>query len=223
MARSRRLRNFGARLCRNDGHRVAPGARGRKHGARGTKQGVGKQRSEDRGRRAEVRRRSAPRSLLQAPGSQLTSLLLALCSLLFAWLVLVEIGVEAWYRMHERTTIATPAWSARWPEDAPGYREIKTDERVRELLRFDSAHEAVWRSPNLAETHYMFFFRWNAGSGTILRARAHRPDICLPSAGWKQLGPDRVESFPISDGHSLAFRRFTFGHIESKEAPVRAQ
>ena len=141
---------------------------------------------------------------------------------LFIWLVLVEIGVEAWYRMHERTAIATPAWSVRWPEDAPGYREIKTDERVRELLRFDSAHEALWRSPNLAETNYMFFFRWNPGSGTILRARAHRPDICLPSAGWKQLGTDRVESFRISPGRSLAFRCFTFGHIESKETPVRA-
>jgi hypothetical protein len=124
--------------------------------------------------------------------------------------------------MHERTTIATPAWSVRWPEDAPGYREIKTDERVRELLRFDSAHEALWRSPNLAETNYMFFFRWNPGSGTILRARAHRPDICLPSAGWKQLGTDRVESFRISPGRSLEFRCFTFGHIESKETPVRA-
>ena len=124
--------------------------------------------------------------------------------------------------MHERTTIPTAAWSVRWPEDAPGYHEIKTDERVRELLRFDSAHEALWRSPNLAETNYMFFFRWNAGSGTILRARAHRPDICLPSAGWKQLGTDRIESFRISPGHTLAFRRFTFGHIESQGTPVRA-
>jgi len=200
---------------------------GRRAGS--TEQGARSKESESRGQRTEVGgQRSegaalrAPRSLLQAPGSQLNSLLLAPCSLLFIWLVLVEIGVEAWYRMHERTTIATPAWSARWPEDAPGYREIKTDERVRELLRFDSAHEAVWRSPNLAETNYMFFFRWNPGSGTILRARAHRPDICLPSAGWKQLGTDRVESFRISPGRSLAFRHFTFGHIESKETPVRA-
>ena len=190
------------------------------------------QRSEARGRRPDLVGRALPpaepvdagkrerlpyNSALPAPRS-----LLRTGVLLFIWLVAVEIGVEAWYRMHERGTIATPAWSVRWPEDAPGYRQIKTDERVRELLRFDSAHEAVWRSPNLAETNYMFFFRWNAGSATILRARAHRPDICLPSAGWKQLGPDRVESFRISPGRSLAFRRFTFGHIESKETPVRA-
>jgi len=187
-------------------------------------------RSEVRDQRSEIRSQrsdgDASSARLQAPRSPLTSLLDAPRSMLFLflfiWLVLVEIGVEAWYRMHERGAIATPAWSVRWPEDAPGYQEIKTDERVRELLRFDSAHEALWRSPHLAETNYMFFFRWNAGSGTILRARAHRPDICLPSAGWKQLGPDRVESFPISPGRSLAFRRFTFGHIESKETPVRA-
>ena len=88
--------------------------------------------------------------------------------------------------MHERTAIATPAWSVRWPEDAPGYREIKTDERVRELLRFDSAHEALWRSPNLAETNYMFFFRWNPMSlQSAIHARMHRPEACLPAAGFR--------------------------------------
>src|SRR4029077_8977976 len=106
---------------------------------RGQKSEVGGQRSEVGGQRSEG-------AALRAPRSQLNSLLHAPRSMLFLflfiWFVLVEIGVEAWYRMHERTTIATPAWSVRWPEDAPGYREIKTDERVRELLRFDSAHEA---------------------------------------------------------------------------------
>jgi exosortase len=150
-----------------------------------------------------------------------SSALFALCSLLLlAWLVAVEIGVEAWYRMHERDAMATPAWSVRWPQNANGYREIKTDERVRELLRYDSAHEAIWHSGNLQ--NYMFFFRWNAGSGTILRARAHRPDVCLPSAGWKELGPARLETFPTGPGHSLSFRRFTFGKIENGELPVRA-
>jgi len=197
-------------------------------GARSREQGD--QRSEIRSQRSDPVGRALPAAEPVDAGkrerlpynSHLPASSSKLLLFLFIWLVLVEIGVEAWYRMHERNLIATPAWSVRWPEDAPSYREIKTDERVRELLRFDSAHEALWRSPNLAETNYMFFFRWNAGSGTILRARAHRPDICLPSAGWKQLGTDRVESFRISRGRSLAFRRFTFGHIESKEMPVRA-
>jgi len=160
-------------------------------------------------------------SILQAKRLATPTILLSTFSLvLLLWLVAVEICVEAWYRMHERDAVATPAWSVRWPQSANGYREIKTDERVREILRYDSAREALWRSGNCQ--NYMFFFRWNAGSGTILRARAHRPDVCLPSAGWKELGPARLETFPTGPGHSLSFRRFTFGKIESGETPVRA-
>jgi hypothetical protein len=56
----------------------------------------------------------------------------------------------------------------------------------------------------------MFFMRWNPGSGTILRARAHRPDICLPAAGWVQVGPDQIRNFEITSGRSLPFHRFEF-------------
>lgn len=130
--------------------------------------------------------------------------------LLFIWFGAVEAGAEGWYRWHERDATATPSFSVRWPQDAPSYREIKIDERVRELLRFSSGREAVWKSANTQDS--LFFFRWNAGSGTILRARAHRPDICLPSAGWRQLGSDRVQSFPVDENLSLPFRVFTFAN-----------
>jgi exosortase len=141
---------------------------------------------------------------------------------LFIWLVAVEVGVEGWYRFHERNAAASPAWSVRWPTAAPAYRELKTDERVRELLRYNSAREAVWRTTDAGEINYMFFFRWNPGAATILRARAHRPDVCLPSAGWTQIGRDRVQSFPISGERSLPFRCFTFAKAEPKEGAVRA-
>lgn len=130
--------------------------------------------------------------------------------LLFFWFIAVEAGAEGWYRWHERDATATPSFSVRWPQDAPSYREIKIDERVRELLRFSSGREAVWKSANTQDS--LFFFRWNAGSGTILRARAHRPDICLPSAGWRQLGSDRVQSFLVDENLSLPFRVFTFAN-----------
>jgi exosortase len=136
--------------------------------------------------------------------------------LLFVWLILVEIGAEFWYRWHEQNLIARPPWSVRWPEKASGFREIKIDPEVRNMLRFDAGREVSWTS---GEDHvggtpsmfnYLFFFRWNPGSGTILRARAHRPDICLPAAGWKQSGEGRVENVPVSENWSLAFRRFDF-------------
>ena len=111
----------------------------------------------------------------------------------------------------------------RWPTAAPAYRELKTDERVRELLRYNSAREAVWRTTDSAEINYMFFFRWNPGAATILRARAHRPDVCLPSAGWKQIG------VVIGCNRSLlaANARFHFAvslspRPSQRKAPVRA-
>lgn len=80
---------------------------------------------------------------------------------------------------------------------------------MRELLRYDFGREAFWRAADRAETDYLFFFLWNPGSGTILRARAHRPDICLPSAGWRQIGADSVKMYPLM-GARIAFPPFHF-------------
>jgi hypothetical protein len=56
----------------------------------------------------------------------------------------------------------------------------------------------------------MFFFRWNAGTGSVLRARSHRPDICLPSVGWQQTGDFGVRNYSINESRSLPFRHFAF-------------
>lgn len=167
-------------------------------------------------------RRSVPRAAVQAfrPGSPVVSLAL----FLLLWSIAVEVGAEGWYRMHERNLITAVPWTVRWPENEPGYRELEIDERSREMLRYDEGREATWRSKDLSalEMVYMFFFRWNPGAGTILRARAHRPDICLPSAGWQQIGRDRVQLFPLSDGRLLPFRHFAFVNDSVAERPVRA-
>ena len=138
----------------------------------------------------------------------------AICAVLIAWLVVVEIGSEFWYRLHEQNSIAHAGWSVRWPEGVPGYHEIKIDSESRNILRYDSGREVTWNSPaqsdSPASANYLFFLRWNPGSGTILRARAHRPDICLPAAGWTQIGSDHVSNFEIAPGRSLPFHRFDF-------------
>ncbi|MBV9010391.1 MAG: exosortase/archaeosortase family protein [Verrucomicrobia bacterium] len=139
------------------------------------------------------------------------------CSLLI-WMLAVEFAAEMWYRAHEYNLAASPAWSIRWPLNGKAYREIKPDDRVRQLLRYDWGREAAWRRTDRAETDYVFFFRWNPGSGTILRARAHRPDICLPSAGWTQIGRDKIKHFEVSGGRELPFRYFTFANEGSLRA-----
>ena len=90
---------------------------------------------------------------------------------LFVWVVAVEVAAEGWYRAHEQNLIARPSWSVRWPETAAGFHEVKVDSEVRNMLRFNSGREVSWTSTDRATStpsmfNYLFFFRWNPGSGT---------------------------------------------------------
>ncbi len=143
----------------------------------------------------------------------------------FAWLFAVEIGVEAWYRIHERGLVAREPWSARWPEAAKDFREIHIDEKTRRILRFDQGRGAMWRIPDSvsgdvvfadpdaqrsAASALLYFFRWRAGSNSALLANSHRPDVCLPATGWRPIGDYGIHSYQVSPKLSLPFRHFVF-------------
>ena len=132
--------------------------------------------------------------------------------LCLSWLLAIEVGVEGWYRVHEKELTVVGSWNVRPPEKAPGFREIKIDEGVRQTLRFDEGREVLWKSgaPGESTTNYLFFFRWNPGSSTVLRARAHRPDICLPSIGWTQLADLGAKNYPGPGNTSITARHVTF-------------
>jgi exosortase len=143
----------------------------------------------------------------------------------FVWLFAVEIGVEAWYRIHERGLVAREHWSARWPEAAKDFREIHIDETTRRILRFDQGRGAMWRIPDSvsgdvvfagpdaqrsAASALLYFFRWRAGSNSALLANSHRPDVCLPATGWRPIGDYGIHSYQVSPKLSLPFRHFVF-------------
>ena len=125
-----------------------------------------------------------------------------------SWLLAVEIGVETWYRVHERNLVALPAWSVRPPENAVGFRELTIDEAVRQTLRFDTAREMTWKTNAGAGaepmTNYLYFFRWNPGSASVIRARAHRPDLCLPASGWTLVADRGLKNYPTGKGFAVA-------------------
>jgi hypothetical protein len=86
---------------------------------------------------------------------------------------------------------------------------------VRQTLRFDTGREVVWKTYGHADaefsaTNYLFFFRWNPSGSSVVRARAHRPDICLPSAGWRQIADLGVKTYPAARGIAVSVRRITF-------------
>jgi exosortase len=133
------------------------------------------------------------------------------------WLLFVEIGTAAWYRLHERNLISGIRWSVRWPEQPPNFRKLKIDNEIRAVLRFDQGDAAAWTissSVNGSEPNTiacsLYVFRWNPGKNSALLANLHRPDVCLPASGWKQIADHGVRSYPISDSAELPFRHFEF-------------
>lgn len=129
-----------------------------------------------------------------------------------AWLGVVEAGCEYWYRSHEWRAPAAQRWTVNWPEQAPGFRELPIDHGVRSTLRFDEGREAAWSEA--ANTRcLLYFFRWNPGGSSVVRARAHRPDICLPSAGWRQVNDSGVREMNAGTDLRLPFREVSFERI----------
>jgi hypothetical protein len=139
---------------------------------------------------------------------------------------LIEIASEAWYRSHERHLAPVARWIVSWPKDAPGFRELKIEEAVRANLRYDDGHETVWNTlfpiqktsgaaGQTAARCTLFVFRWKPGSTSVVRARAHRPDICLPNVGWHQVSDRGVAQYAVERGFSVPFRHVAFVHRRS--------
>jgi hypothetical protein len=141
-------------------------------------------------------------------------------------------GSAAWYRVHERNLVRGVQWDVQWPEQAPNFRKLKIDEEIRAVLRFDQGDAAAWtpnspvnsetvREPNTIACS-LYVFRWNPGKNSALLANLHRPDVCLPASGWKQMADHGVRSYPISGSVELPFRHFEFQRVLEGTAPQTA-
>jgi exosortase len=169
---------------------------------------------------------------LQFPAPYLTA---ALC-----WLLFIEIGTAAWYRLHERNLISGIRWTVQWPEQSPNFRKLKIDPEIRGVLRFDEGEAATWtltspatsenaplakafgvREPRVPGTQVngsrentisclLYLFRWKPGRNSALLANLHRPDVCLPASGWRQAADDGVRNYTVNGAFELPFRHFEF-------------
>jgi exosortase len=141
------------------------------------------------------------------------------------WLLVLELGVHFWYRIHERDLLQGERWTVRWPESSPGFRDMHIDTNMQSTLRYDQGRQVAWPVPQLAPgvtaerapICSMYFFRWNAGGASILRARAHRPDICLPNLGWRQISDHGARNYLVAGKFALPFRHFSFARNGSRE------
>jgi exosortase len=101
---------------------------------------------------------------------------------IISWIVIVEAGTEAWYRVHERNLVPNVRWSATWPIEAPGFQRTAIPQNSLAILRCSDSESASWQDDN-GDHWSAFVLNWNPGRNSTQLARGHRPDICFPAAG----------------------------------------
>jgi exosortase len=127
------------------------------------------------------------------------------------WLVCAEAGTAAWYGLGAPARQMSPRWTVALPADAPGFQQVKIDERSRQLLRFDQGLSARWNRPrDPAADCTLFFFRWNAGHASAAQAEMHQPHICLTASGLTQIADWGIQPLALPDGITLPVRRYEF-------------
>jgi exosortase len=94
------------------------------------------------------------------------------------WLALTIIGTETWYRAHESGQLLQ--WSFQLPASKPKFKILSLPD-----LLGDEQRAASW-TENDGSRWTALFFKWDAGPPrSRILARLHRPEICLPAAGYK--------------------------------------
>lgn len=125
------------------------------------------------------------------------------------WAILCIAATEAWYRSHEIKDLGVFHWSANFPTNNPAFKPIELAERTRSLIGHDSGGGASWSDANDVQWT-AYFFRWNPTSiESVLRARIHRPERCLPASGLRHVADGGLENF-AAGGLQLPFRRSTY-------------
>jgi exosortase len=132
---------------------------------------------------------------------------------LLAWLILVEAGVEVWYRSHERTAVDGTGWSVQTADENSTYRVVEIPPSVSGQFKSDKSLQARWQDGS-GNSWQLYYFRWFPGRSlqkrvTIQLAKVHGPEVCLPAAGMSLKAYLGIIKVPLA-GMDLAMQQYVF-------------
>jgi exosortase len=125
---------------------------------------------------------------------------------LAVWFLLVEAGVQLWYRSHQ--TFTTARWAVTWPESESNYKKVEIARAAEDLLRYNEGGGASWQSSD-GRQWVMYFFRWLPGRTAARFVKVHRPDICLPASGRTMTSDNGIRMLEVK-GVNLPVRSYRF-------------
>jgi exosortase len=109
---------------------------------------------------------------------------------------LISLGAtEIWYRTSDAKHAGIFQWDLNFPTNRLNYKTVQLTPRVSRSLGYDEGGAATWTGDR-GEEWNVYFFRWNQRSlQSMFKARGHRPEVCLPASGFRQIGDFRIVSF----------------------------
>ncbi|MBV9463355.1 MAG: exosortase/archaeosortase family protein [Verrucomicrobiae bacterium] len=129
-------------------------------------------------------------------------------------------AAHLWYFAHERASPPREVPALAW-SPAPGLetRAVQVPKEILDQLQPDrgSYYEVSWRTATdpAAGHAAVYHFFWKPGDD-LQQAFAHRPDLCMPGAGWQIKG--KVLSFDVQIGP--AWTTWDVFHFERDGAQV---
>lgn len=123
------------------------------------------------------------------------------------WLLLVEAGVQIWYRSHQ-SPAASSRWVVQWPDSETSYKTVPIAPEAENLLHFNEGGGASWQTGD-GRNWMMYFFRWMPGQTAARFVKIHRPDICLPASGMTMVNDDGIRLLNVN-GINLPVRSYRF-------------
>ncbi len=126
---------------------------------------------------------------------------------LVVWILLVEAGVQSWYRL-SRPVIPDTRWTVSWPKAERDYKSVPIPKEAESLLLYNEGGASAWMGAD-RRPWMMYFFRWFPGRTAALFVKIHRPDVCLPASGML-LSHDSGLRLISVNGVSLPIRSYRF-------------
>lgn len=104
------------------------------------------------------------------------------------WLIGIHAMTESWYKLKEGRRVPSHEWEIALPKSGIGLRDSILPEEVRTVLRYSEGTSASIDWPD-GRSWNVIVLHWEPGRSSAQLATMHRPEICLPAAGYAFIGP----------------------------------
>jgi len=135
------------------------------------------------------------------------------------WL-LAEASTQCWFSGRSETHLPLPQWRIVQPPSGDsrfaGFKPVPIPEIVKTQLRTSDGVSYSWRQAD-GPAWNLTFVQWPEGRLSAASAGMHRPDVCLPAAGYCYDGEGSPVTVPVK-GLPIAFRHYLF---DTQTRPVQ--